>query len=93
MYACKYPVECIEGCVGCLQGRFCFGQVLLGLTLLLGHFGLDRCHLKKKEKPNQTDEKWAKLLLSNIKTHSPHRVFKNEASPFAPQRLPQPSPG
>lgn len=45
--ACRviYPVQCIEGRIGCLEGWLSLGQVLLSLLLLLCHFSLDRCHL------------------------------------------------
>lgn len=49
-YACRltYPVQCIEGCIGCLEGRFSLGQVVFGFLLLLCHFSLDRCHLMEE---------------------------------------------
>lgn len=50
-HACRvtYPVECIEGCIGCLEGRFSLGQVLLSLLLLLCHFSLDCFNLKEED--------------------------------------------
>lgn len=49
-HACRatYSVQCIEGCIGCLEGWFRLSQVLLRLLLLLCHFSLDRFHLTEE---------------------------------------------
>lgn len=63
--ACRviYPVKCIEGCIGCLEGWFSLGQVLLSLLLLLCHFSLDRCHLTEENKTIQKKKRQQQIFL------------------------------
>lgn len=63
--ACRviYPVKCIEGCIGCLEGWFSLGQVLLSLLLLLCHFSLDRCHLTEENKTIQKKKRQQQIFF------------------------------